>query len=156
MPFGRLLCAELGADCQVPILIDCVNRYQAIAEREKGIADGARNFIIIDALDEGIGSGILLHGELLRGSQSISGEIGHLTVNPTDGSECICGARGCFEAMVSAKRVPGMAAAALARGGGIVPVRRPSGGRPPPRRGLRGCGGGGPAVRLPDRRRGSM
>ncbi len=117
MPFGRLLCAELGADCQVPILIDCVNRYQAIAEREKGIADGARNFIIIDALDEGIGSGIVLHGELLRGSQSISREIGHLTVNPIDGPECICGARGCLEAMVSAKRVLGMAAAALTRGG---------------------------------------
>lgn len=116
MPFTRLLCAELGADCRVPILIDCINRYQAIAEREKGIADGARNFIIIDALDEGIGSGIVLHGELLRGSQSISGEIGHLTVNPIDGPECICGARGCLEAMVSAKRVLGMAAAALARG----------------------------------------
>ena len=101
---------------EAPIFIDCVNRYQAIAERSRGAAAGAGNFIIIDALNEGLGSGIFLHGTLLRGSQSLSGEIGHMVVNPVDGVPCICGHRGCFEAMVSAKRILGLVEAARQRG----------------------------------------
>ena len=58
----------------------------------------------------------MLHGTVLRGSQSLSGEIGHMAVNPVDGVPCICGHRGCFEAMVSAKRILGLAESARARG----------------------------------------
>jgi len=74
------------------------------------------NFIIIDALNEGLGAGIITHGELVRGSQSLSGEIGHMTLNPVDGPACICGNRGCFEAMVSAKRLRDLIRDARARG----------------------------------------
>jgi len=116
VPFVRLLRDKLGDGYEVPIFLDCVNRYQAVAEREKGGADGVTNFIIIDALNEGLGSGIMTHGELVRGSQSLSGEIGHMTLNPVDGPPCICGNRGCFEAMVSAKRLREMIADARARG----------------------------------------
>jgi len=91
-------------------------RYQAVAEREKGVAESVTNFIVIDALNEGLGSGIMTHGELVRGSQSLSGEIGHMTVNPVDGPPCICGNRGCFESMVSAQRLRGMIGDARARG----------------------------------------
>jgi len=72
--------------------------------------------MIIDALTEGLGAGIVLHGELLRGSQGLSGEIGHMTLDPIDGPPCICGKNGCFEAMVSAKRIRRMALDAYARG----------------------------------------
>ena len=116
VPFVELLRRRLGGFDGVPVFVDNVNRYQAIAEREKGVANGTGDFIIVDALDEGLGSGIVLHGELLRGSQSLAGEIGHMTVNPVDGPECICGNRGCFEAMVSAKRVRGLIREARARG----------------------------------------
>jgi predicted NBD/HSP70 family sugar kinase len=116
VPFADMLRERLGSGYDVPIFIDCVNRYQAIAEREKGVANGASNFIIVDALDEGLGSGIVLHGKLMRGNQSLSGEIGHMTVNPVDGPLCICGNRGCFEAMVSAKRISAMAREAWANG----------------------------------------
>jgi predicted NBD/HSP70 family sugar kinase len=105
VPFTQLLRDCLGDGYDVPMFIDCVNRYQAIAEREKGVAKGVANFIIIDALNEGLGAGIIIHGELVRGSQSLSGEIGHMTLNPVDGPMCICGNRGCFEAMVSARRL---------------------------------------------------
>jgi len=111
-----MLRERLGKDYDVPIFIDCVNRYQAVAEQEKGMAVGVTNFIIIDALDEGLGSGIVTHGELMRGTQSLSGEIGHMTVNPIDGPECICGNRGCFEAMVSAKRIRELIRNARGRG----------------------------------------
>ncbi len=67
-------------------------------------------------MNEGLGSGIVTHGELVRGSQSLSGEIGHMTLNPVDGPPCICGNRGCFEAMVSAKRLREMIGDARARG----------------------------------------
>jgi predicted NBD/HSP70 family sugar kinase len=120
VPFVSLLRAalgeDLGADFAAPIFIDDVNRYQAIAEREKGVAGGARSYIVIDALDEGLGSGIVLNGSLWQGNQSLSGEIGHMMVNPVDGAPCICGSRGCWEAMVSAKRVLALAEAARASG----------------------------------------
>jgi len=112
VPFVSLLRAALGDDIEVPLFIDDVNRYQAIAEREKGVAGGARNYIVIDALDEGIGSGVVLKGALFQGNQSLCGEIGHMTLNPVDGAPCICGHTGCFEAMVSAKRILGLASAA--------------------------------------------
>ncbi|MGA2477788.1 MAG: ROK family protein [Spirochaetia bacterium] len=116
VPFADPLRAALGSEVEAPIFIDCVNRYQAIAERSRGAAAGAANFIIIDALNEGLGSGIFLHGTLLQGNQSLSGEIGHMVVNPVDGVPCICGHRGCFEAMVSAKRILGLVEAARQRG----------------------------------------
>ncbi len=116
VPLVQLLRDKLGESYDVPLFIDCVNRYQALAEREKGVAGGATNFIIIDALNEGLGSGIMTNGELVRGSQSLSGEIGHMTVNPVDGPLCICGNRGCFEAMVSAKRLREMIKDARAAG----------------------------------------
>ena len=116
VPFVEKLREALGDGFDVPIFIDCVNRYQEVAEREKGVAGRVENFIIIDALNEGLGSGIYLHGELLRGNQSLSGEIGHMTVNPIDGLTCICGNRGCFEAMVSAGRIRDMELDARSRG----------------------------------------
>ena len=115
VPFAELLEEELDPELEVPIFIDCVNRYQAVAEREKGIARGETNFIIIDA-NEGLGSGIVTHGELMRGARSLSGEIGHMTVAPFDGPLCNCGNRGCFEAMVSARRVRELVREARASG----------------------------------------
>lgn len=116
VPIARMLREALGAGVEAPIFLDCVNRYQAIAEQVRGVAAGATNFIIIDALDEGLGAGIVLHGTLLQGNQALSGEIGHMTVDPVHGDRCICGSRGCFEAMVSAKRIRGLAEAARQRG----------------------------------------
>ena len=115
-PIVALLRSRLGDGYDVPMFLDCVNRYQAIAEREKGVAAGVTDFIILDALNEGLGAGIITHGELVRGSQSLSGEIGHMTLNPVDGPTCICGNRGCFEAMVSARRLRDLIAGARARG----------------------------------------
>ncbi len=116
VPFRDLLRERLGDGNEIPIFIDCVNRFQAIAELEKGVAIGVTNFIIVDALNEGLGSGIVAHGELMRGTQGLSGEIGHMTVNPVDGPLCICGNRGCFEAMVSEKRIRELVREACAKG----------------------------------------
>jgi N-acetylglucosamine repressor len=115
VPFTELLRAGLGAGWEVPISIDNANRFQAVAEREKGIAAGRKNFVVIDALNEGLGAGIVLGGEVIQGAQSISGEIGHMTLDPYDGFPCICGHKGCFEAMASARRILGLAREAAGR-----------------------------------------
>ena len=70
VPFVQLLRERLGEGYDVPVFVDCVNRYQAVAEQEKGEAGGVTNFIIIDALNEGLGSGIMTHGELVRGPRA--------------------------------------------------------------------------------------
>ncbi|GAB3423900.1 ROK family protein [Flindersiella endophytica] len=46
----------------------------------------------------GIGAGIVLSGQLLRGQRGWSGELGHVPVSPGDGRPCDCGARGCLQA----------------------------------------------------------
>jgi glucokinase len=87
-----------------PVYIDNVNRFQALAERDKGAAKNKSNFVIVDALPEGLGAGFIFNGEIQHGARNLSGEIGHMILQ-RNGAPCICGARGCFEAMVSAKRV---------------------------------------------------
>jgi len=116
VPFAQLLRDRLGRGFDVPVFVENVNRWQALAERDKGVASGVTNFLIVDMLDEGLGAGIVTHGELMRGAQALSGEIGHMTVNPVDGPRCICGSRGCFEAMVSMKRIRQLAKQARERG----------------------------------------
>ncbi len=114
-PFAEILSRRLGDAFSVPLFVDNANRYQAIAETQKGVAAGCKNFCIVDALSEGLGSGIVLHGELIQGIQSISGELGHMTLDPYEGFPCICGHKGCFEAMVSARRILGLAREARPR-----------------------------------------
>ena len=108
-PIVDLLHARLGSGFDAPIFVDNTNRYQAIAESEKGVAGECRNFIIVDTLPEGLGSGIVVDGKLLHGRQSIAGEIGHMTLDPHDGFPCVCGSTGCFEAMVSERRITALA-----------------------------------------------
>jgi predicted NBD/HSP70 family sugar kinase len=115
-PFAQLLREALGAGLDVPVLVENVNRLQALAERDKGVASGVTNFLVVDMLDEGLGGGIVTHGELMRGTQALSGEIGHMILNPVDGPLCICGSRGCFEAMVSMKRIRQLVRQARERG----------------------------------------
>lgn len=103
IPFGKLL--EDRLRLEVPIHLENVNRLQAYAEGIKGKAVGKRNFVIVDAIYEGLGAGIVFNGELYEGSEYLSGEVGHMVLMPDDGPECICGGRGCFEALVSLNRI---------------------------------------------------
>ncbi|MCX7975032.1 MAG: ROK family protein [Candidatus Aminicenantes bacterium] len=58
--------------------------------------------LVLLTLGTGVGSGIILSGEIWHGSLGFAAEIGHLTVNP-EGVKCHCGNRGCLETEVSAK-----------------------------------------------------
>jgi glucokinase len=72
----------------------------AIGEMLFGAAKGMKNFIII-TLGTGLGSGIVVNGELVYGADGFAGELGHTIVKP-NGRECGCGRKGCLEAYTSA------------------------------------------------------
>ena len=72
----------------------------AIGEMLFGAAKGMKNFIEI-TLGTGLGSGIVVNGDLVYGADGFAGEIGHTVVDPK-GRECGCGRRGCLETYASA------------------------------------------------------
>ena len=84
----------------VPVQIE--NSGKACALAQLWAAGGAKvpsNFVYISVSD-GLGVGIVLGGELVRGQHNIAGEFGHVPLN-IDGPRCGCGATGCWEAYVS-------------------------------------------------------
>ena len=103
VPFRKMLLEKVSLD--VPILLDGVNRYQAFGEMHRGLAKGKENFIIVDAIEEGVGAGVIVNGTMRHGSQNLSGEIGHMVLEPESDTVCICGGRGCFEALVALERI---------------------------------------------------
>lgn len=62
-------------------------------------AEDARNLIAV-AVSEGIGVGMVLNGQLVRGSSGLAGEFGHISI-VDDGPPCACGNRGCWEVYAS-------------------------------------------------------
>lgn len=62
-------------------------------------AEYRQNFVYLTVSD-GVGSGIVVNGEVVRGQNSIAGEFGHVRMDP-HGPECMCGARGCLECYCS-------------------------------------------------------
>jgi len=73
----------------------------AMGEMIYGGAKGMRDFIEI-TLGTGLGSGIVVNGELVYGHDGFAGEIGHTLVDPFNGRQCGCGRCGCLETYVSA------------------------------------------------------
>jgi N-acetylglucosamine repressor len=66
---------------------------------ERGDAARPQNFVYVGVSD-GVGVGIVVNGELLRGTDHIAGEFAHVPLN-LDGPRCMCGAKGCWEAYIS-------------------------------------------------------
>ncbi len=90
---------------KVPVFIDNWIRFRAFAEKENGHARHEENYILINAGWHGIAAGIIIGGELFKGNQYLSGEIGHIVLNPLSNTVCKCGGRGCFESLISCQRM---------------------------------------------------
>ncbi|HEY8346501.1 MAG TPA: ROK family protein [Symbiobacteriaceae bacterium] len=88
----------------LPLDMDNDVRCHALGELHFGAGKGLQHFILL-TLGTGIGSGIVINGELYRGSSNMAGEIGHIPLRPDDGPLCGCGKRGCFEAIASGKNI---------------------------------------------------
>ncbi len=84
----------------VPIAITNDANAAAIGELKYGAARGMNNFILI-TLGTGVGSGIVVNGELVYGYDGFAGELGH-SMAIENGRKCGCGKRGCLEAYTSA------------------------------------------------------
>jgi predicted NBD/HSP70 family sugar kinase len=61
--------------------------------------DGIRNLVVV-TVSEGIGVGMILNGQLVRGTSGLAGEFGHVAID-FDGPKCGCGNRGCWEVFAS-------------------------------------------------------
>jgi predicted NBD/HSP70 family sugar kinase/predicted transcriptional regulator len=79
-----------------PVFIDNSSNNLAIAEYWYGNGRGIDNFLVV-TLENGVGSGTVLNGQLIRGHLGIASEFGHCCADP-DGPLCRCGRRGCIEA----------------------------------------------------------
>jgi predicted NBD/HSP70 family sugar kinase len=64
-----------------------------------GQAEGARDLVVI-TVSEGLGTGVMVNGQLMRGVGGMAGEFGHVPIDP-DGPICACGSRGCWEVFAS-------------------------------------------------------
>ena len=73
----------------------------AMGEMTYGAARGMKNFIMI-TLGTGVGSGIVINGEMVYGHDGFAGELGHTTIVRHNGRHCNCGKNGCLETYCSA------------------------------------------------------
>ncbi len=85
---------------KVPIAITNDANAAAMGEMVFGGAKGMKNFIVL-TLGTGLGSGIVINGEVVYGHTGFAGELGHMVVVP-GGRDCGCGKQGCYETYASA------------------------------------------------------
>jgi len=91
------------ADYGLPLELENDTRCHAVGELHFGAGRGVDHFVLL-TLGTGIGSGVVLNGQLFQGGSGRPGEIGHVTVEP-EGPLCGCGKRGCLEAVAGGKAV---------------------------------------------------
>ena len=91
----------LAAATGLPVHIENSGRACALAQmwEARHVAAPVRNLVFVSVSD-GVGVGVVVNGELLRGSNNIAGEFAHMPLN-IDGPRCSCGATGCWEAHIS-------------------------------------------------------
>ncbi len=92
---------------KLPVFMENDATAAAIGENWIGASRSVQNSVCV-TLGTGIGGGIIINNEPLRGPDGIGGEIGHMTVEP-DGRPCKCGSIGCIEEYASATAITRMA-----------------------------------------------
>lgn len=114
VPLRLLLQRRLHCRC----VVDNDANAVAMGEWRCGAGRGTRHSIYI-TLGTGVGGGLVLNGQFVRGTIGSAGEIGHMAIAP-DGPRCVCGRRGCLEAFVSTTTILRQARAAIRRGARIL------------------------------------
>jgi glucokinase len=85
----------------IPVALTNDANAAAIGEMTYGAARGMKDFIVI-TLGTGVGSGIVVNGQLVYGHDGFAGELGHVIMRRHNGRLCGCGRTGCLEAYTSA------------------------------------------------------
>lgn len=101
VPLAQMFSERLGG-----IYVGITNDANAAAlgEMTYGVARGMKNFIML-TLGTGVGSGIVVGGQLVYGCDGFAGELGHVIMRRENGRSCGCGRHGCLEAYCSATGV---------------------------------------------------
>lgn len=100
IPFAQMLEDRVG----IPVALTNDANAAAIGEMTYGAARGMKDFIVI-TLGTGVGSGIVVNGQLVYGHDGFAGELGHIIIRRSNGRMCGCGRAGCLEAYTSATGV---------------------------------------------------
>lgn len=85
----------------IPVAVTNDANAAAIGEMTYGAARGIKDFIMI-TLGTGVGSGIVINGQVVYGHDGFAGELGHVIMKRNNGRLCGCGRTGCLEAYCSA------------------------------------------------------
>ena len=99
--FAKLLSEAMGG---LPVALTNDANAAAVGEMTYGAARGMKNFIMI-TLGTGVGSGIVINGEVVYGHDGFAGELGHTAAVRNNGRTCGCGKTGCLETYASATGV---------------------------------------------------
>lgn len=91
---------ELKTKLHVPIEMENAANASLFAERWFGELGNVANVVAVSVSD-GLGTGLLLDGRLVRGGADMAGEFGHMPFAETDGPVCGCGNAGCWEVFAS-------------------------------------------------------
>jgi glucokinase len=87
----------------LPFVVDNDANLAAYGEWTCGAGRGVRSLVLL-TVGTGVGSGLILDGELFHGTCGFAGELGHITVNP-EGDRCRCGNHGCLETEAAAPKI---------------------------------------------------
>jgi predicted NBD/HSP70 family sugar kinase len=90
----------LSAATQLPVQIENSGRACAIAQLWNMHGETVAGTLVFVSVSDGVGAGVVVQGEVLRGRNNIAGEFGHVPL-ALDGPRCSCGSAGCWEAYVS-------------------------------------------------------
>ena len=101
VPLAKMFSDKLNG---IPVALTNDANAAAIGEMVYGVARGMKNFIVI-TLGTGVGSGIVVNGQLLYGHDGFAGELGHVIMRRENGRLCGCGRYGCLETYCSATGV---------------------------------------------------
>ena len=101
IPLAQLISDKIGG---IPVALTNDANAAAIGEMTYGAARGMKDFIVI-TLGTGVGSGIVIGGNLVYGHDGFAGELGHVIMRRNNGRLCGCGRQGCLEAYASATGV---------------------------------------------------
>ncbi len=99
IPLAEMFEERLG----IPTALTNDANAAAVGEMTYGAARGMKNFIVI-TLGTGVGSGIVINGQVVYGHDGFAGELGHVIIR-RDGRMCGCGRKGCLETYCSATGV---------------------------------------------------
>ncbi|MCX7745776.1 MAG: ROK family protein [Clostridia bacterium] len=100
---GVQLVQHIAEKFGLPVYIENESNAAAWAEKEYGNGKGFRNVFYLSK-GKGIGSGIIINGNIYYGGFYGSGEIGHMMMD-SKGLKCSCGAVGCLETLIGQSRI---------------------------------------------------